>query len=496
VNDPAAASPRSGLRSALLAAILAAAAFGLLWGLRQPARPLPPTADLYTHLSVARHLERGEGYLTDITYPLSFAYPFARRLPQPLLHRMPGYGTVLTVPWLMSGRDPAGALDAVRVMQIILVIGAVGFGAFALWRRGSGEAIPFWMILLGTSPLLSFSVAWGQDEVLVSCLLLVIWLHLRRATSPRPILVGILTGLLALVRLELCWVPVLWWLLLTRPSGPGIRRLRVDRSFGWMVAVAVAVLIPWSLRNLALTGQPFFTLQGAAEHAKDTRTFPGYGIYRNLEPQPLIPFAVHHTDSLLRKTARGVRFYGEDMPRFLAWPWLLVLVAAPLGAIWRRARGVPRYGASARGLGLATGTLVLLALFYSPFDHSLRHLLPMYPLLTWDLAAYAAGSDRPRGARPALVRAGILAGAAVVAAMVFPCRLPGWETAARDAVRLQPAVQQEAFRLREMGPGIAFTEYSAAPWLADRPAVWTPADETVRERIVDLLTPDAERRQP
>lgn len=481
----------------MLAGLLAAAAFGLLWGLRQPARPLPPTADLYTHLSVARHLVRGEGYLSDIAYPLSFAYRFARRLPQPLLHRMPGYGTVLTIPWLMSGRDPAGSPEAVRFMQILLVIGAVGFGAFSLWRRGSGEAIPFWMVLLGTSPLLGFSVAWGQDEVLASCLLLVIWLHLRRATTPRPVLVGILTGLLAMVRLELFWVPVLWWLLLLpRPTGSGIRRLRVDRTFGWMVAVAVVVLIPWSLRNLALTGQPYFTLQGVAEHAKETRTFPGYGVYRNLEPQPLIGFATHHTDPLLRKTARGVRFYAEDMPRFLAWPWLLVLVVAPLGAIWRRARRLPRGGASARDLGLATGTLALLGLFYSPFDHSLRHLLPVFPLLTWELAAYAAGSSRPRGARPALVRAGILTVAAVVAAMVFPCRLPGWEAAARDAVRLQPAVQQEAVRLREMGPQVAFTEYSAAPWLADRPAVWTPADDAVQSRIVEMLIPDTDSAAP
>lgn len=263
-----------------------------------------------------------------------------------------------------------------------------------------------------------------------------------------------------------------------------------------MVAVAVAVLIPWSLRNLALTGQPFFTLQGVAEHAKDTRVYPGYGVYRNLEPQPLLQFATHHPEPLLRKTARGLRFYLENMPRYLAWPWIMVLVAAPLLGAWRRKQGRPRNGASARGPGLATGTLILMGIFYSPFDHSLRHLLPVLPVLTWELAAFAGGCDRPSGTRSALVSAGILATAAIVAVMVFPCSLPGWQSSAQDAVGLQSQVFEEAARLRGAGPGIAFTEYSAVPWLADRPAVWAPADEATRERIVDLLTPDAERKQP
>jgi len=464
-------APYSGRRAAVVVTVAAVLVFGLAWGLGRPARPLPPSSDLYTHLSVARHLVRGEGYLTDCAYPLSFAYPFARDLPQPLIHRMPGYGTMLTVPWLLSGRDPSRAVTAVRLMQMLLVLTVVGLGSFALVRRGSLAGVPFWLILLGTSPLLGFAVDWGQDEVLTALMLLVGWLHLRRRQPPSPLFMGTLAGLLALVRLELFWVPLLWWIVLVRrheqdPEG--------NLRFGLMLAMAVVVLIPWSLRNLELTGQPFFTLQSAAEAAKDTRTFPGYSVYQGLEPQPLLTFAVEHAEPLARKIVRGLRFYLENMPRFLAWPWLLVILAATLPRVHRR------------GLVTAGGTVLLLMVFYSPFDHSLRHLLPLLPLVTWELAAFASRPDPGiTGCRSGL-RAGILAGAAVAAALLFPCRLPGWESAARDAAHLQDSIRAETRALKEAPESVAFTPFAAAPWFADRAAVWEPMDTRVRERIIFL----------
>ncbi len=475
---------------AVAAGLVAAVIFGLAWGLRQDARPLPPTADLYTHLSVARHLARGEGYLSDVAYPLSFAYPFAQQLPQPLIHRMPGYGTLLVLPYLAAGGDPARTLTAVRVMQILLVLVMVWYGSDRLWRRGAGIGIPFWLIILGTSPLLGFAVAWGQDETLAGLTLLVIWLHLRRREVPNPLLVGGLTGLLAMVRLELFWVPVMWWILLIRPEGKAGRRPRLDPAFWLMFGAATAVLIPWSLRTLDLTGQPFFTLQGVAEHAKDTRTFPGYTVYQGLNPQPLLHTLITDPLPVARKTVRGLRFYLENLPRFLAWPWLLVLAATPLVALVRRLRRLPAPGPPPRGLYVAAFTTLIIGIFYSPFDHSLRHLLPIFPLLTWELAAFAAGPSGGESPRNTLAHGAVLAAAAVVAVLVFPCRLPGWESAAAQAARLQPAVTAEIDRIRAAGPGVVFTDYSAVPWFADRPAVWSPRDAATRLAIRKSLAED------
>ncbi len=474
----------------MAAGLVAVVIFGLAWGLRQDARPLPPTADLYTHLSVARHLARGQGYLSDVAYPLSFAYPFARRLPQPLIHRMPGYGTLLVLPYLAVGGDPVRTLAVVRAMQILLVLVMVWYGSDRLWRRGAGMGIPFWLILLGTSPLLGFAVAWGQDETLAGLMLLVIWLHLRRREAPNPLLVGGLTGLLAMVRLELFWVPVMWWILMVRPDTRAGRRPRLDPAFWLMFGAATAVLIPWSLRTLDLTGQPFFTLQGVAEHAKDTRTFPGYTIYQGLDPQPLLHTLMTDPLPLARKTVRGLRFYLENLPRFLSWPWLLVLAASPLMALVRRLRRLPAPDSPPHGLYVATFITLILGIFYSPFDHSLRHLLPVFPLLTWELAAFAAGPAGGESPRKTLVHGAVLAAAAVVAVLVFPCRLPGWEAAAAQAARLQPTVTTEIERARAAGPGVVFTDYSAVPWFADRPAVWSPRDGATRLAIRRILAED------
>ena len=92
------------------------------WPLLHPARPLLPTDDLYTHLSVTRHLARGDGFLCDIAYPLSFAWPFARVLPQPLVHRPPGWPVALLLPYAavggehrsrpLSGSRPQASLNA------------------------------------------------------------------------------------------------------------------------------------------------------------------------------------------------------------------------------------------------------------------------------------------------------------------------------------------------------------------------------------------------
>ena len=45
------------------------------------------------------------GFVTDVVYPLSLAFPFAARVPQPLVHRPPGYPLLLTGPVALSGVD-------------------------------------------------------------------------------------------------------------------------------------------------------------------------------------------------------------------------------------------------------------------------------------------------------------------------------------------------------------------------------------------------------
>lgn len=462
-----------------------------VWAPLQPRREHLPTSDLYTHLTVARHLLRGDGFVTDVTYPLSFAYPFACRLPQPLIHRMPGYAAVLTVPTLTAILDPGRTLVHVRRMQFLLVALLAGLGAWCLFRAGAGVAVGMWAVILGASPLLGFAASWGHDEVLVSLLLTAAWLLLRLADCDLPLTTGALAGAVGLVRLELVWIPLLWWLALR------------GRRWGFWLAAAAAlvILMPWSLRTLHLTGQPFFTLQGVAEHAKDTRAFPEYTVYRGLQPQPLLQTLLTDPEPVARKTMRGLRFFGGELGRFLPVPWLGALaVSASVAAAAtaaravrrRRRRGDPPDAAGTvarrvRPTAAAAATLPLLILLYSPFDHSLRHLTVLLPVLAWELSLAAACLLAPAGrARAYAVGVG-LAAVALLAAWRFPCRLPGWEGAADDAAALAPLVRQESAAARKAPAGVMFVQYAAVPWFADRPGVWSPLDAEVASTIAARL---------
>jgi hypothetical protein len=75
----------------------------------------------------------------------------------------------------------------------------------------------------------------------------------------------------------------------------------------------------------------------------------------------------------------------------------------------------------------------------------------------------------------------------LVVVFLFPCRLPGWDSAAEEAVRLAPRTAQQIDMSRLAGPGVLFSESSAVPWFIDRPVVWSPADAKTKARICELL---------
>ena len=492
VPRPASAERRSW-RTSLTGGLLAALLFLAAWLPTHPARPHLATSDLFTHLTVARHLVRGDGFLTDVAYPLSFAFPFARTLPQPLLHRQPGFALALTLPVLAADEDPEQAVANVRWFQVAALGGLVFAGAAALIRRRQEAGLLLWLVLLGFNPALGFAVDWGFVEL--SCALLMLMLWLRRPVAP-TFTDGLLAGMLTLLRLDLFWVPLAWWL-----SGGG---LHVSRR-RWLPALLVwlAVTAPWAVRNAQLTGNPVFSLQGYAEHVKDTRNWPGYDVYRQLDPQPLFTTLATDPVPVLRKAARGVKFYCRDLHRLLPLPLVVALWAAAGLWLWQLQRCLARKRRPALPSPLAAAglTLVLMILQYAIFDHDLRHLLVLAPVVIWEVSrslgrwivAAVVNDPAERQERaPWLLSA---AGAALLALGIvsaFPCRLPGWSTAAEMARAETGTTATRIEQARQAPPGVLFSATSAVPWYADRPVVWAPLDNQVRSRILVLLSANKE----
>jgi len=473
----------------MLAGGLAAALAVGAWFALQPARPVEPTSDLYTHLGVARHLLRGEGFQADIAYPLSFAWSFACRLPQPLVHRTPGFAMLVTLPVAAVSSDPVQAVAGVRVLQVVLLAAIAGLGAAAWLARGrSGAAIAF-AVMLGLHPLLSYAADWGHDEVVTGLVLLAWWLRHREAPRLPGAADGALLGLLALLRPELLSVPLLAWVL-RRPPRPALRGLV------FAAAVFLAVAGPWAARNLRLTGQPFFSVQANAELLKDTRVFPGYDVYRQLEPQPFLRSLREHPGPVARKVWRGLRFFVEDAGALLPRGMAVGLTVVGLAWLAARLQSWRRRSPATALLGLGDGwterlgpvgvVLAAAAVFYAAFDHSLRHFEPLLPLMLWELAgpADAAAAALAGSARAGAWRRGATAAAAALLLVLAGMHRPtGWDAAEAAAAQAGPLVDAETARLKDSPAGVVFVTTSAAPWLADRAAAWDPGDGAVRARI-------------
>jgi len=79
------------------------------------------------------------------------------------------------------------------------------------------------------------------------------------------------------------------------------------------------------------------------------------------------------------------------------------------------------------------------------------------------------------------------AAAAVVVAVLFPCQLPGWDSAASEAISSSPVIEEQVDTARMAPAGILFVDYSAVPWFIDRPVVWSPSQEATRKRICEFL---------
>ena len=509
-------------RRVLVGGLLATLLFMAWWLPNHPAEPPLPTADLYTHLSVARHLAAGEGFQTDLAYPLSFAFPFARQLPQPLIHRGPGFALLMVLPFQAAGQDPAATMVAVRWLQV-LILGLIVFtGTVALLRRGQLFSVVAWLVLMAANPLLVFAVDWGFEELLAGLLILMLWLRIRPGNPPGAV-DGILAGTLASLRLDLFWLPVLWWIWFggerhlldlrqeDNQESPGPNRKSIRRGILLAVGLLVLIQVPWAARNLRLTGQPLFTLQGQAELVKDTSTWPQYSVYKQLSPQPVTTALAGDPVPILRKIARGLKFYATNLPRLLPLPFLILCALLVFMLLRGKITHLPcpfRPGRqhpmsilpedTALGpLAAASLTTVLLAVQYSFFDHSLRHLLVMVPVLAWefspltgDLAVQTMAKRLPswptRPRKLPVMAASALITLAVIWLSWSP--LDGWAVARAQARAAAPRLEQKVTALgQDKGP-VVFVRESAVTWYGNRPAVWDPEREEIRTAIRELLS--------
>ena len=465
--------------------LAAAAVFSVAWLGLHPAMPQLPNGDIYTSLGVARHLAAGDGLLNDTVYPLFTAYPWGQTMPQPLIHRPPGLAVLLLPAWWLSGGDPVAAEALVRpVMAVMLGLVALG-GLVALRRLGRLPVAAAWLLLLLVNPLLALAVHWGWGEIPAMALLMVLWqmVRRRRPADSRPhraALYAVLSGVLALIRGDLLWVPVLWWF----AAGLTDRRRRLQVAATRTILagiVGVAVLLPWWLHVTGHAGSPLSNPLTEAVQLDLSSDWWDYPLLRGREPMPLAGNLASHPLQAVHKVLVGGRSYVRTLGLWLPWYFWFLITSLWLQRVWRRQRaGVPA-GRAGGPYGLLMATLVLMVVQYALFSHETRHLLPILPLVAWEGLLLAEGAVRSIR-RPEL-RGVALTAMASVALLLSPPGLGGEAGNVETARDLAGAVAEETARVADLPPGPVFSDNAVVPWRTGRPCVWSPFDASVEAEI-------------
>jgi len=466
--------------------LLTVALFALAWPLFHPPLPHLTNSDLFTHLSVARHLAAGEGFVTDIVYPLSLTFPFAAQIPQPLIHRQPGYPLLMLFPTWLGRGEPHAVLGAVYIFEVLLLLLVAATGVRCALKAGGEEIVPAWLLMLLLNPLLAIATIWGQHEIAVALLVTIIWCRWRsELVHPVPIPVsagraagdGGLAAAVILLRLDLFWLPLLWWLT--------SRRRAQLRNILLAILVWLLVVAPWAIRNMRLTGQPFFTLQVYAEHLKETPTWPGYSIYRSLSPEEFRDSASRDFGMILAKARSGLRFFLTDLGRWLPWSFWILCALVGFNSWWRSGRHRLTWRSPPV---LVLLSLILVMVQYMFFSHSLRHLVVILPVVTLEMGLWLQQQFKTITLQwPTYRRSLVLTGIVLILHLVTPIRLPGWQQALRQAEIATGDLTAALGKTGSLPPGPIFCDSAAVIWHSGRAGVWAPLNEEVKQQIEQIL---------
>jgi hypothetical protein len=244
MDDPSAG--RRLILAAVLAGLCLRLCFGLLYWVHKPL-----THDEREYLALAHSVAAGRGFVYDASHDTGTAQQFGRAPVYPLFLAIVGAGTT------ESHAAPA------RVKVVQSIVGAIGVGLIGLLaRRAAGpRAGVAAAAIAAVYPPLVWICAYVLSEALYSTLALLTALLLDTAldrtggvsTAERgrrgmaiTAAAGLTAGLAMLVRpAMLLFLPLgVWWLIsLRRPSLAAV-----------LVVTSLAVITPWTVRNLRVYG--------------------------------------------------------------------------------------------------------------------------------------------------------------------------------------------------------------------------------------------------
>jgi 4-amino-4-deoxy-L-arabinose transferase-like glycosyltransferase len=200
--------------------------------------------DEMEYADVARRIARGDGFTTSLIYPAELDYGVSRD--HPSLVRAPLWPLVMAIGFVATGPEE----PTIHVVLLALFAACVAAAA-ALGKALAGPlAGALAGIAVATEPSTRALSFLAGTETLYALLALLAFLLMARGS--RPAWLGGVCALAYLTRYNgavLFPIALLWAFLEPRRW----------QAVAWCVAGFAAVALPWWIRNLLITGDPFFT---------------------------------------------------------------------------------------------------------------------------------------------------------------------------------------------------------------------------------------------
>ena len=272
----------------------------------------------------------------------------------PTQHPLLTAAGVALAPLTSAGRPLLGAGDEALVVAGALgCLGLVAWLAFALGRAwfGAGAGLVAAALIVTREPILSYGLRAYVDLPYIALVLGALLVETRRPRAGWPVLA--LLALAGLLRPEAwlfsaAYVAWLWWGARREGAAGGAR------TWAGLLGLAAAGPLLWALSDLALTGNPLFSLTETRAGAEELRRVTGLGSVPETLPRRL--GEILRPDGLLAAAGGGVLALSRLRSR-------TTLLGAAAGALTVAAFCV----LAAAGLSILTRYLLLPATILAVF---------------------------------------------------------------------------------------------------------------------------------
>ncbi|GAB4346811.1 MAG: hypothetical protein Kow0099_28360 [Candidatus Abyssubacteria bacterium] len=404
------------------------------------------------HISqLARNLSRGEGFTTKALVPVDLAID-PRIEDHPDCWRDPLFPLMVCAVYLVTGaREHGGVL----VSGLFFVLLAPLSYLFARNMCGRAAGISASLVTMILPQMWDYSLH-ALTEMPFAFMLAALLYALHAGAS--PMLTGIVFGLCYLTRHNaIVFLPVVIWYLVAVDA-------RTRREMGRFAVGALAVALPWLVRNAVVTGNPLFSLQNF-NLAMFTETYPGYTIYASFDRVNVFATLWEHPGEMFEKYTRGLNYLTGELVS-LTHP--LILLSFVGGALAFRAARRSRFLLYAL-LIMIMIQFHLVAASVSPVESLNRYFVPFIPVIV-AFAVFALFQRLPMN--PQLWALQVLMAVLVVVVIAISDD-PGWNIN-YGAIRAIGEEEVEYIRRLEEGPVVTDQPWELA-WKADRIAIWAPA---------------------